>query len=280
MGKCYTSLSIILMVHFLHCDVFFSQSLIIQSRASASLSGSAFAESVKDLSLDELDDAIYREILSGNIPDFQRMLVPVSFEQKIDAKSYKVTIFVLPDYLSIGSEQDYFMIPMSPLLAQKLCDELNCSLPTRKLVDTIWENTSVKLSPSPIAPSPEMTKISVMWKHHQMINDQRASYLKDHPPGSLVSGHKKDVVISNKIYKSENKTGVVIYGWHYLNGSPIQPLYNGHGATYADYSHGIRLISNNVSINGKNYSLKQILQDDTLHQLLSDEGKILKPFYP
>jgi len=51
--------------------------------------------------------------------------------------------------------------------------------------------------------------------------------LATHPLGELVGGDKKDVVISNIIYGYPAPGRVVIYGWHYLSGTPIQPLYNG-----------------------------------------------------
>ncbi len=148
------------------------------------------------------------------------------------------------------------------------------------MVDQIWNSAEVKLEPSPIAPSPAMTTIPVMWQHNLIVREQRSAVIVQHPLGTLVSGDKKDVVISNKIYNNTPNSRVVIYGWHYSNGNPIQPLYNGHGANYVDYSHGIRLVYDTVIINGQPYSIANILQHDTYHQLLSDEGKILVPKYP
>jgi hypothetical protein len=97
-----------------------------------------------------------------------------------------------------------------------------------------------------------------------------------------VGGTKKDVVISNRI-RNELKVGVpkpvVIYGWHQLNGSPIQPLYNGHGETYADYSHGIRLVQDGIILDGKPTTISSILNDNSLAAILSDEGAIAPPRY-
>ena len=69
-----------------------------------------------------------------------------------------------------------------------------------------------------------------------------------------MAGIKKDVILSSRI---ENQPGkVVIYGWHERRKS-IQPVYSGHIYWYIDYSHGIRLINNQVLIDGKpNYSQK------------------------
>ena len=67
---------------------------------------------------------------------------------------------------------------------------------------------------------------------------------------------------------------IAIYGWHRLTGIPIQPLSTVHGATYADYSHGIRLVSDVVLIDQEPRSLYGVLEDPRLAKILSDEGPI------
>jgi hypothetical protein len=91
----------------------------------------------------------------------------------------------------------------------------------------------------------------------------------------LVAGHKKDVVISSKIYTNfatRVRKPVVIYGWHYPSGRPIQPLYNGHRESYVDYSHGIRLVSDKALVNGQAVSVSNLLTNPATAALLSDEG--------
>lgn len=41
-----------------------------------------------------------------------------------------------------------------------------------------------------------------------------------------------------------------IYGWHYQDGKPIQPLSAAHSVDYVDYSHGVRLVRDEVLIDG------------------------------
>jgi hypothetical protein len=101
-----------------------------------------------------------------------------------------------------------------------------------------------------------------------------------HPLGELVGGDKKDVVISNIIYGYPAPGRVVIYGWHYTSGTAIQPMYNGHEETYADYSHGIRLVQMNMLVNGVAATVSSVLQSTTISALLSDEGSIAVPRYP
>jgi len=258
----------------------YAQTLNLPPRPAGALTGSEFATLVQDFTLTDRENAIYAQVMSGNVPDFQRNLIPITFNQNINGTTYNVSYYVLPDYLAIGCDTNYFLIPMTPILAQKLSNNLRCTMPTRKMVDQIWSNATVKLAPSPIAPSPAMTTIPVMWQHNQTVWGQRQAVIGTHPLGELVGGNKKDVVISNKIYGNPAPNRVVIYGWHYQNGTPIQPLYSGHEETYADYSHGIRLVQDSITINGLPSKVTTILRNDTLFTLFSDEGKIPIPYYP
>jgi hypothetical protein len=83
---------------------------------------------------------------------------------------------------------------------------------------------------------------------------------------------KKDVVMTNRL--AEHLGRIAIYGWHRATGQPIQPLSTVHGANYADYSHGIRLVSRWAVIQGKRRLVRDILQDAASARVLSDEGPI------
>ena len=228
------------------------------------------------------EDSVYRWFMAGNVPAFLRTLVPVTASAIINGHPLSVTFHATPDYLALGPDDRYLLMPMTPLLAQRLADALQCTLPTRKMVNEIYAASSVKLAPAPIPPSGAMITVPVFVQHDSIVWAQRSPVLGSFPQGSLVGGTKKDVVISNKI-RSDLKAGVpqpvVIYGWHQLNGSPIQPLYNGHGETYADYSHGIRLVQNAAVLDGVPTTVSAVLKDAVLSVLLSDEGVIARPRY-
>jgi hypothetical protein len=69
---------------------------------------------------------------------------------------------------------------------------------------------------------------------------------------------------------------VAIYGWHKTDGRPIQPLYAGHVDWYVDYSHGIRLVSRKVKVNGRTMDYISLLNHPSLRRLVTDEaGKML-----
>lgn len=258
-----------------------AQGLRLKSRQADALGGKAFAQSISDstLSLANRETAIYKEIEKGNVPDFLKHLQKVVSKLNIDGQNYELAFFVLPDYMAIGSNEDYFYIPMTPILAQRVANLMKCSLPTRKMSDLIYQNASIKLEPQPIPPTKAMTTVPQFMVHNEMLKNQMQPYLALHASGALTAGNKKDIIVSNKIY-GETSARVVIYGWHKLDGKAIQPLYNKHSHTWADYSHGVRFIQNNVWLNGKKTTLAKILADPILSQLISDEGPIAKPYYP
>ena len=67
------------------------------------------------------------------------------------ARPDRATFIALPDYLAIGYILDFVYVPLSPSTAQQIADALNCSLPTRKMVDAIYSAAAIKLPPIPIA---------------------------------------------------------------------------------------------------------------------------------
>ncbi|MFZ2324125.1 MAG: hypothetical protein WAV89_10550 [Ignavibacteriaceae bacterium] len=151
---------------------------------------------------------------------------------------------------------------MTPLLAQRVCNNLNCTLPTKKMVDQIYTSAPCKLRPQPIPPSAEMITVPVFAQHNDSVKTLRFPVIPEYPHGTLVGGTNKDVIISNYIYqnlKTNVPKPVVIYGWHQLNGVPIQPVYNGHSETYADYSHGIRLVLDSALVDGNFIQTKKWL---------------------
>ncbi|NQV42655.1 MAG: hypothetical protein HQ506_09890 [Candidatus Marinimicrobia bacterium] len=243
--------------------------LEINPRQADDVTGSGFASSIEALELSQREEMILSNIKQGNIPAFLRDLTPIEISMTIADSNYSLTFFVMPDYLSIGSDSDHFLMPMTPILAQKVADQLGGILPTRKMVDLIWAVSGVKLTPEPIPPSDAMVTVGIFREHNTIVEISRSAFLTNHPLGSLVSGHKKDVILSNRIASNPNK--VVIYGWHYPSGDPIQPLYSGHVNWYADYSHGIRVILNKCLLNESVVDLSQILRDPNLYQLISDE---------
>jgi hypothetical protein len=257
-----------------------AQVLNLPARNPGAMDGKQFVAAISSasLSLTSRENMIYTDISNGNVPNFFRNLQPVTSTAVIGGVSQSVTYYVAPDYLAVGTDTNYFLCPMSPMLATKIADLTGCTLPTRKMVNDIYAAATVKLSPSTIPPSSQMSTVPVFDQENTTVWGKRKAVVATHPLGELVGGDKKDVVISNMIYTTANR--VIIYGWHTSVGNPIQPMTNVHADTYMDYSHGIRLVQNSVMYNGSATTVKAILQSGSLNGLLSDESSMTKPWYP
>lgn len=227
--------------------------------------GSAFYETAAAFNWQARDSFAIRELLKGNLPSFLRKFVPVSvslFDSATGGK-HKATFYVSPDYLSVGTAKDWSRIPLTPMAAQRIADSFHCFLPTRKMVDAIYQQASVKLAPVPLYAFRDSTP--VMYHHHLIIEGQRKGRK------GLIAGIKKDVVITAKIRSAAKPNRVAIYGWHKLDGRPIQPLYTGHVNWYVDYSHGIRLVYRLVKVDGRWMDYEDVLRHPVFHRLLCDE---------
>ncbi len=243
--------------------------------SQSSISGSQFYEEMRNIPFNEREDLIVKEITSGNIPEFLKKFIPVKTVQRDSTgKKHRVTLFVTADYLAIGNNLDYFTIPMGPISAQKIADYMGASLPTPKVVDIIYEKSKLKLEPFNYIPRGNRNETpDILNDHSRVIQAQiKAS---GELTGIFVAGTKKDIVISSKLSDPKRTHHVIIYGWHRLNGVAIQPMTNVHIDIYVDYSHGVRLISNRVIVDGKEYDYRQLLSDPILHSLLNGEKEPL-----
>ena len=215
------------------------------------------------------DARIVQAALSGNVPDFLRTLRPVSFSGRSSSgQDMVVTICVTPDYLALGSDRDFVRVPLGLPAALQVADAFDMMLPTPRMVDAIYAQADLRLNPRPMEPGAAMTTTGYFLRHDGLVDEQivRAGGRL----GLLVAGQKKDVVLANRL--SANPGRVAIYGWHRASGSPIQPLSTVHGAQYADYSHGVRLVSRTAYVNGRAVDLRDLLTDARYAALLNSDG--------
>ena len=241
-----------------------SKQIILPGRKTTSLSGNQFYKSVFAATENERESSARNEILDGNIPQFLRKMIKIKTSITTDdGKIIHAFYFVTPDYLSIGSDEDFARIPLTPITAQQIADSLHCFLPTRKIVNDIYKASKIKLEPVPMYAFRDSAV--TMYQHNLIIEGQRK--LRK----GLISGIKKDVIITERLTRSSKPNRVAIYGWHQLDGIPIQPIYTGHVNWYVDYSHGIRLIYRTIYVNKKPMDYIDVLKDKTLRRLLCDE---------
>ena len=214
---------------------------------------------------DEREPIALKEILAGDVPDFLKKFVPINVSvTDSNGKIIHATYFVAPDYLSIGTNEDFARVPLTPMTAQPIADSFHCFLPTRKMVDDIYKNATVKLEPVPLYAFRDSALI--FWHHQLIIEGQRKG------KKGLIAGIKKDLVISGKLIHDAKPDREAIYGWHQLNGKPIQPLYTGHVNWWVDYSHGIRLVYRKIKVNRHWMDYTEVLQHAVYKALLCDEA--------
>src|SRR6186997_1459543 len=160
---------------------------------TSSLTGKDFYHQAFGMKWQERDSFVVKEILAGNIPSFLKRFerIKVSIIDSVTGKTINAEYFVSPDYLSIGTDDDWARINITQLAAQKIADSLNCFLPTRKMVDDIYKAAKIKLEPVPMFAFRDSTP--TMWHHHLIVEGQRKERK------GLIAGIQKDVVISGKI---------------------------------------------------------------------------------
>ncbi len=243
----------------------------IPPRAANAPGGRAFADQIRGITDDEREARIQQQLAAGNIPGFLRRLVPVRLQSQLpDGEPADVVVCAAPDYLAIGSDEDFLLMPMRLSTALSTASAYGFTLPTPRIVDAIYDQASVHLLPQPLPAGNEMRSTDYSVHHNELVGVQRADLGAS--LGALVAGDKKDLVLTNRLWDHLDR--VAIYGWHLTTGRPIQPLSTVHGWRYADYSHGARLISTQVFINGLPRSIFSVMQDRRLAPALSDEGGI------
>lgn len=239
--------------------------LRLDKRNGYGLTGTEFYKNTASMKWDEREPIAEKAILEGNMPGFLWKLIEIktSIVDSSSGKTIKASYWVTPDYLSIGTSDDWARIPLTPMTAQRIADRFNSFLPTRKMVNDIYKQAKVKLEPVPLFAFRDSSII--FWHHHLIIEGQRKGR------EGLIAGIKKDVVISDKLTRDAKADRVAIYGWHKPDGNPIQPLYTGHVNWYVDYSHGIRLVSRKIKVDGKWMDYTDVMKDPILRRLLCDE---------
>lgn len=240
--------------------------------AGSQLTGTSFYEKSTTYNWKHRDSFFVTSFLRGHVPDFLFRFRPITIKHRDSLdNSHTIRFYCSPDYLSIGSNDDWARVPLTPIAAQVIADSLGCFLPTPKMVDLIYQQSQIKLAPVPMYAFRDST--ITMWQHHLIIEGQRKRKT------GLISGIKKDIVICSEHALKGKVDRVAIYGWHTLDAKPIQPLYTGHVNWYVDYSHGARMIYRKIKVNGKWMDYTAFFGNPLLSKALSDEETNVKLRY-
>ena len=237
------------------------------------LSAADFVKSIAGFDRNKREAAALDALLAGHVPSYMRNFVDVTITfADSHGVGHKLVVRALPDYLCIGTDTDRLRIPLWPLTAQKVADAWNCVLPTTKLVTILWNAAPSKLPPQPWGPPYDASMMSTdrIVAHNARVEATITKLNVD--ATKLMGGHKKDVVLTKQLVTKPKS--VAIFGWYQPNGKPIQPLYLGHENTYADYSHGIRMVSKECLLDDQPDDLGRILMDVNLCGAVSSEGAL------
>jgi len=239
--------------------------------------GSEFVQAYKDKGLAAWEAAAVELAHQGSVIAWPMVNLSLTSTSK-GGTVHTATLPVASDYLAVGEPGDYLRLPLRPATAQTIANLSGFLLPTPKISYEIWRQAQTQLSPRP--QDNHGANLADYAKHDLTIRSQLAAS----PNPGLVTGHKKDVILSN-LYKPGK---VLIYGWFWPKdvtppkgfSQPIQGRSNVHGDFYVDYSHGIRLVSPVMTVDGQEMQTEEVLRDSELSSLVSDEGPIRTVRYP
>lgn len=201
------------------------------------------------------------------LPNFLGPLKPIT----VVTRGHTLVYHVMPDYLCLGEDSDYFHIPMTPPAARDWMAKHGFSLPTKTMVDQIYKQCELKVKAITFGSlSSEARKLSMENTLVYVDQSKKIQAYIGTNRGRLVAGHKKDVVLSNGLLNYPGN--VAIYGWFESDGDSIQKLnFKSHVVGYVDYSHGLRMVANNCTLDGQPTTLQRIWSDPSLCYLIHDE---------
>lgn len=231
---------------------------------STEFTGTDLAAMLRPLSGQAREDFILEQVKNGCVPDFMRAPAVVT----LSGAGVTAQLEVCPDYLCLGTDDDFVYAQCTIVTAQKIADVIGAMLPTRRVVDAIWRQAPVKIEPITQTPDKTMVTSPVMLKQSAEVREARLK--DDEPLGTLTAGAFKDYILVPEMAEQPGQT--CIYGWHRRDGSPIQgPNLAAHNAAYVDYSQCPRFVSIELWVGDDLVMMKDALAGP-LHPLVSDRA--------
>jgi hypothetical protein len=234
----------------------------------------------------EREQMVLNHVLQGNVPSwFQRWcVVPVRNGQ--DGLSGE--FYCSPDFLCVGRDDDWVRVRINPVTAELIGEHAGAVLPTRKMVKVIYAHSRMVEAQTwgedfhkkwDYEKKGNCYGASMMytarWRpHDQMIAEAMGTVRQDEDV--LYAGHMKNMVVGAGLSKKAGAT-VGIYGWFRKDGSVIQGEsinFGSHEWEYTDYSHGFRLIHEDMMVNSISMNVREVLKDPELASLICDEGAL------
>lgn len=228
--------------------------------------GSALLEQLDEALGETREDQIFEMAQAGNVPMFLRRWL----ELPVSHGDLEGTVYVLPDFFCLGTDDDYFYTPMGALNAERVGELIGARLPTPRLVQAMYDASRYKQMAQPWGP-PYDGSMSRTYRWSTQSAKVRAALRRTKAvPGELVEGHFKNVVVTKKTMDNKGvKLG--FWGWFNAHGQPIQGDSQAHGAGYCDYAHGAHYILGQMVAGGDLVDVAEALQQPATHALISDD---------
>jgi hypothetical protein len=245
------------------------------------------------------DQKFHEQLVAGNMPDFCRQWAEVSY----DWNGKTVKVWITPDCIAIGSNEDWLRVNNSGSAAQRLANLWGCQLPTAKiLLKAFLQAGSVKLHEHAMAAyingSKYQSSNAAMRWHEDIIQgvigcdsgmkvpaDVAAMFdpqLGAHgsPPSctmqvrtaldQIAIGHKKEICLPYF-------QGYLTFWGFWYQGDAAHPRFRQEGnhfhtEPFTDYSQGMRLLHPNVEIDGTQHAFLDVLESTELRGAILDES--------
>jgi len=277
------------------------------------MKGSEFVATVKNVRGPQLSRMALQAMFDEETPNFLDDRRECFTEAIIDGGYYRCDYEVMPNYLAIGTDDDFVTWPLSIVDLQEYCDHAPIAwtgagggtvnewfIPPKKIVFTTWVFSDCKIVPQAFGAMATMTWPETILAEQERINgamERNGCLLR-----AFVRAKKAYITAPNvKMEGGPNGNGTLHFtGWYSFD--PIIPeertvgtldgklVYAvqagdeiggkiGHEPEYFDYSHGCDLVYHEVLINGERFTFDEVCSHPKLCVLVSDQGPF-NPRYP
>jgi hypothetical protein len=162
----------------------------------SSISASEIVRALGGLTGEAREHEIIRYGEAGNLPAaLWRFVTVTSTRKDARGKEHTFSYDVSFDFFSLGVDTDYIRIPMWPITAQRLLDAWQCTLPTPRMVEQIHKQSVPIVMPTTSTARDRPQRMRIPTGSSTPRSKRRRS-----PIGTLISGHRKDVVISKGLH--------------------------------------------------------------------------------
>ena len=166
--------------------------------------------------------------------------------------------------LVLGTDAEMFHPALPVAIAQRVADRLGAMLPTRRMVDLLHAQATVRV--------PFRAYVTARSAVPTLVASSRDIELRRAGRTGLVSDYGKDYVLTNQRRGQPGK--VAIYGAWDASGARVQPLAVPHAVGYYDYSQHARMVRRDGLVDGRSVMLADALANPATAPLFSDEGPL------